>query len=113
MPKESNKQNPAQGSGAARAAGAFEVAALAAVLLAALTLSVLSLVSTSEIDPSAYDSGRILFVKDSFWLNIALLFITFAIVRSLRLAQVSNRVVRRLTVTLLVFVAISGLLWSF
>ena len=105
-------QNPMdrneQQSGAAKA---LELAALIALLLFALTLTIASLVSTGKIDPEAYKSGTLVFSKDFFWYNAALLVFLTAACRALRVARVSDRAIRRLTGWLLVLTAIAGLLW--
>ena len=93
------------------AAKTLELAALIALLLFALTLTITSLVSTGKIDPNAYESGTLLFTKDFFWYNAALLVFLTAACRALRVARVSDRAIRRLTGWLLVLTAIAGLLW--
>jgi hypothetical protein len=86
-------------------------AALIALLLFALTLTITSLVSTGKIDPDSYQSGTLVFSKDFFWYNAALLVFLTAACRALRVARVSDRAIRRLTGWLLVLTAIAGLLW--
>ena len=105
-------QNPMdrneQPSGAAKA---LELAALIALLLFALTLTITSLVSTGKIDPDSYTSGTLVFSKDFFWFNAAVLVFLTAACRALRAMRVSDRAIRRLTGWLLVLTAIAGLLW--
>lgn len=105
-------QNPTdrneQQSGAAKA---LELAALIALLLFALTLTITSLVSTGRIDPNTYENGTLLFTKDFFWYNAAVLVFLTAACRALRVARVSDRAIRRLTGWLLVLTVIAGLLW--
>ncbi|HWP21448.1 MAG TPA: hypothetical protein VN417_01805, partial [Candidatus Cryosericum sp.] len=73
--------------------------------------TVTSLVSTGKIDPNAYESGTLLFTKDFFWYNAAVLVFLAAACRALRVTRVSDRLIRRLTGWLLVLTAIAGLLW--
>jgi len=105
-------QNPMdrneQPSGAAKA---LELAALITLLLFALTLTITSLVSTGKIDPDSYTNGTLVFSKDFFWYNAAVLVFLAAACRALRVARVSDRLIRRLTGWLLVLTAIAGLLW--
>jgi hypothetical protein len=105
-------QNPMdrneQPSGAAKA---LELAALIALLLFALTLTITSLFSTGKIDPEAYERGTLLFTKDFFWYNAAVLVLLAAACRALRVLRVSDRAIRRLTGWLLTLTAIAGFLW--
>ena len=93
------------------AAKALELAALIALLLFAFALTIASLVSTGKIDPEAYESGTLLFTKDFFWYNAAVLVLLAAVCRALRVARVSDRLIRRLTGWLLALTAIAGFLW--
>ncbi len=93
------------------AAKALELAALIALLLFAFALTITSLVSTGKIDPEAYESGTLLFTKDFFWYNAAVLVLLAAVCRALRVVRVSDRLIRRLTGWLLALTAIAGLLW--
>ncbi|MEN6595666.1 MAG: hypothetical protein ABFC31_12050 [Clostridiaceae bacterium] len=93
------------------AAEALETVALIALLLLALTLTFVSLFSTGSIDPEAYESGKLVFTKDFFWYNGAVLVFLAAASRLLRVARVSDRAIRRLTGWLLVLTTVAGLFW--
>ncbi|HRX57608.1 MAG TPA: hypothetical protein P5075_02435 [Eubacteriales bacterium] len=94
-----------------RAQSVPETAVLIVVLVCALLLCVASLAATSVIDPQAYQSGNVLFAKDSSGFNFAVLLLLAAAARVLRAARISERFLRRSTVLLLTLLGGVGLLW--
>ena len=86
-------------------------AALIAVLICTLLLSVASLAATSVIDPQTYQSGNVLFAKDSPGFNFAVLLLFAAAVRVLRAARISERFLWRSAAVLLTLLGGAGLLW--
>lgn len=100
------------GTGAARAANALELAALIAVLLAAILLSVTSLTTTNFIDPDQYSGQHILARPDSLLLNLALTLVALAAFRLLRAIRLPRRFVAASSAVLLAALALVGVAWS-
>lgn len=94
-----------------RAQSVPETIALVAMMFGAFLLGSVSLVSTSVVDPQAYQSGKILFAKDAFIINLAMLMLLAALVRMLRAVRVSAPLVRRMTGVLLTLFGMVGVLW--